>query len=645
MRSVVRGWLMAVAIVAFDTGVRAEPGSPVKPQNHLAGESSPYLLQHVHNPVDWYPWGAAAFEKAKTERKLIFLSIGYSTCHWCHVMERESFSNDEIARLLNEHFVCIKVDREERPDVDQLYMTALQVMGQDGGWPLTMFLTADAKPIVGGTYWPPADREVDGERIPGLPTILQAIIDARAKTPETLQQTADLRANQTRRALALHQGLLRKVEPSRELVAAVVAEIAGMADPVHGGFGRPPEFAGAKFPQPASLKLLQTVCATLPDSPQQTILDKTLTEMARGGIYDQLGGGFHRYSTDRAWRIPHFEKMLYDNGQLLEIYAHEFARTPNPLYEQVLRETAAFVERELTSPQGAFWTALDADSEGAEGRYYVWNEAQLRLALPDEADRERARQLFDLDVGPDDEDGSGVLRLPANLTAAELDQRRVLSQRLLAARQSRTRPTTDTKILTAWNGLMIAGLARAGQSLNDETLIRQAARAAEFLLEQQSTPERLLYHLSASATGEELKPRGSGYLDDYTHFVHGLLALHTATGDERWLRAAQRLTAVMIEQFHDREHGGFYYTSQGHEELFYRMKDQHDGVMPSGNSQAAINLLVLAKRTGDQRYRELARTTIATFAPVMEQAPAGMATMAEALLVELTGDRAEAKSK
>lgn len=623
--------LLAVLSLLF----AADEAAPRR-TNHLAGESSPYLLQHVHNPVDWYPWSPAALEKARQEKKLVFLSVGYSTCHWCHVMERESFSNPKIAALLNQHFVCIKVDREERPDIDQLYMTALQVMGQTGGWPLTMFLSADGKPIAGGTYWPPEDREVDGERLPGLSTILNAVIAAQQQDPENLRQTADLRANQTRRALLLQAGQFRKVELSRALVTEAVEQITALADREYGGFGRPPEFTGAKFPQPAYLQFLQAVCEGIPNAPQQAILDQTLTQMARSGLYDQLGGGFHRYSTERTWTVPHFEKMLYDNAQLLEIYAREYRKSPSPLYQRILRETADFIAREMTATDGGFYTALDADTEGVEGRYYVWTERELEDALPDDATRTALRRLYRLDGAPNFEEQAWVLTLAPEATEDEIAALQAARRDLLTRRQQRPRPATDQKLLTSWNGLMIAGLAEAGRALDDARLIQTASTAADFLLDKLQAEDGKLWHVFAAAPGEPPQARIPGYLDDYTHLVHGLLTLHDVTGDDKWLKASQRLTAVMIQQFYDADRGGFFFTAEDHEELFVRLKDQHDGVQPSGNSQAAWNLLVLAERTQDDRYRQLARATMQSFAGALEQHPTSLTTLARTLLRDLS---------
>ncbi len=623
-------------MICLSQQVTADTPEPTKLKpNHLAAESSPYLLQHAHNPVDWHPWGPEAFAKAKAAGKLVFLSSGYHACHWCHVMERESFENAKIAAILNEHFVCIKVDREERPDVDHVYMTALLVMGQDGGWPLSMFLTADAKPIAGGTYWPPEDREVGGETLPGFSTILQAVINVNTKSPENIEQTANLRSQQTRRALQLNLGLQGKVEPNRELVDAAVSQLAEMFDPLHGGFGRAPEFRGPKFPNPAYLQLLQAEAARGDNAQLQTLLDKTLAAMAQGGIYDQVGGGFHRYSTERTWTVPHFEKMLYDNAQLLEVYAAAYRRQPLPLYRRVLEETAGFVARELTSPEGLFYTALDADSAGVEGRSYVWTAAELATALNNADDLALAQRAWDATGPANFEDETWILTARQPISDAEQTRLQQLKPTLLAARDQRPKPNLDTKVLTSWNGLSIAGLASAGQALDDHVLIDRAAKAADFLLKTVRTDARGLLHVYAAAPGESAKARLPGYLDDYTHLVHGLLTLHDVTQDQRWLTAALELNTAMLERFHDAEQGGFYFTSEEHDTLFVRMKDQHDGVQPSGNSQAVLNLLRLADKTGEARYRQLAQQTIQLFAPTIAQQPTGLCGLLRALVVEL----------
>ncbi len=395
-----------------------------QPTNRLAKESSPYLLQHAHNPVDWFPWGEEAFAKAKKEGKLVFLSVGYSSCHWCHVMERESFSNKEIAEILNKNFVCIKVDREERPDIDHIYMTALQVgMGQNGGWPMSMFLTDAGKPIVGGTYWPPDDREIDGQKMRGFKSLLLAILEHKKEHGEDLLKQADEVAQATRRELSGGAQAFILVELNRELVNAAIEQLKASFDPSYGGFGSPARaFKGPKFPRPPSLLLLQHEAARSKSKELDGLIQTVLEQMARGGICDQLGGGFHRYTVERTWTVPHFEKMLYDNAQLLELYAQAYSQTKNPLYHHVLTQTIGFLDRELSAPEGGFYSALDADSEGEEGKCYVWKASELAAALPDKSDLELVKKIYGADGPPNFEKDYFILvrRKPIAEVAKEL---------------------------------------------------------------------------------------------------------------------------------------------------------------------------------------------------------------------------------
>jgi uncharacterized protein YyaL (SSP411 family) len=621
---------------------RAEPQ---RPANRLARESSPYLLQHAHNPVDWYPWGEEAFAKAKKEGKLVFLSIGYSSCHWCHVMERESFENEEVAKLLNQGFVCIKVDREERPDVDHIYMTALQYgLRQSGGWPLSMFLTADGKPVVGGTYWPPDDREVEGQKVHGFKSILKIVQEAQAKRPKEVAEAADEIAERTTTALT---GLLRGValvELDRDLVAGAVDALRESFDPEYGGFGSPErKFRGTKFPTPPSLQLLQheAARAEAPALGPRHMVERTLDAMARGGIYDHLGGGFHRYSTERTWTVPHFEKMLYDNAQLVEVYARAYRATQKPLYRRVVRETLAFVERELTSPEGGFYSALDADTGGEEGRFYLWTDAEIAAALPDKADADLVKQVYSAEGKPNFESKYYILHLPRPLgeraaqrkmSEEQLEARLApLREKLFAARAKRRRPLLDTKVLTGWNGQMIAGYAAAGEALQEPKYVAAAERAAKFVLEKLRNKDGRLLRTYGARPGQAAEARLNAYLDDYAYLVHGLLRLHDVSKDKRWLDEARKLTDVMVEQYADKKGGGFYYTSNDHEKLFARAKDQFDGAQPSGNSLAARNLVRLWVLTGEGRYRELAAKTLRAFAGALKANPQGVTAMAEAL--------------
>ncbi len=530
----------------------AADDKPEKPKhtNRLAKESSPYLLQHAHNPVDWFPWGDDAFEKAKKEGKLVFLSVGYSSCHWCHVMEKESFANEEVAKILNEHFVCIKVDREERPDIDQIYLAALSAMGRSGGWPMSLFLTSEGKPVFGGTYWPREDRKVDDETASGFKSILKAVFEAHRDKPADLKESADKIAEKTKLALAGLAIGSALVDLERDLVSAALDELKERFDPVHGGFGVPARrFKGPKFPTPPDLSLLQQEATRTKSEELTHMLTLTLDRMARGGIYDHLGGGFHRYSTERTWTVPHFEKMLYDNAQLSELYARQYRTTRNPVYKKVVQETLAFVGRELTSPDGAFYSALDADSEGSEGRFYVWTAKEIDAVLPKKADADLVKQVYGAEE-PNFEETYSIFVLPRSLadraeelklTEAELTAKLApLTQKLFEARGKRPRPFLDTKVLTAWNGQMIAGYAVAGQCLEEPKYTQAAAKAADFVLTKMRTKDgRLLrtYGVRPGTTTGEA--RLNAYLDDYAYFIHGLLCLHDATKDKKWLDEAK----------------------------------------------------------------------------------------------------------
>jgi uncharacterized protein YyaL (SSP411 family) len=622
-----------------------------KPSNRLARESSPYLLQHAHNPVDWYPWGEEAFAKAKKEGKLVFLSIGYSSCHWCHVMERESFSNKDVAEILNKHFICIKVDREERPDVDHIYMTALQAaMDQHGGWPLSMFLTDDGKPIAGGTYWPADDKEIDGRKVRGFKSLLKVIIDFQKDHADDIRKQADENATLTKRALIGTVRGLSLMELKRDAIEDAVEHLKETFDKVHGGFGSAAaNFRGTKFPRPPSLLLLQHEAARSKAKDLDVIVQTTLDKMAMGGIYDQLGGGFHRYSTERTWTVPHFEKMLYDNAQLLEVYAQAYTQTKKPLYKHVLQQTIAFVDRELTSPNGAFYSALDADSEGEEGRFYVWTGREIGDILKTRDDATLARKAFGADGTPNFEGQYHILTRRTSLTEiakemkltdAELEKRLDdLRGKLLEARGKKPKPFLDTKVLTAWNGEMIAGLARAGKALDDKKVIERAVRAADFLLKTMKTKEGRLLRTYGAAPGEKPKARLNGYLDDYAYLVHGLLCLHDATGEARWLNEAKELTEAMVKFFGDKDGGGFFCTSSDHEKFFARAKDQYDGVQPSGNSQAAMNLVRLWQKTGDEKYAKLADRTFRALGGPLRTSPGSVATLSDALAMYLDGKK------
>lgn len=640
-----------VLTLALSTGGTANPPAvkEARPTNRLARETSPYLLMHAHNPVDWYPWGPDAFAKAKKEGKLVFLSIGYSSCYWCHVMERESFENQDVARLLNQWFVCIKVDREERPDIDSIYMTALNVLDQHGGWPLSMFLGIDAKPIFGGTYWPPEDKtiEVEGKKgkVLGFKGILKRVRELQESHPKDLQVQAEKVAALTAEALERVGRGIALVDLDRKLVAAAVDSFREEFDPEHGGFSRARNFKGTKFPVPPTLSLLLHEAKRTKSSKLSDMVAITLDHMARGGIYDQLGGGFHRYSTERTWTVPHFEKMLYDNAQLVEIYAHAYALTPKPEYRRVIRETLAFIKREMTSPDGAFYSALDAETGGEEGRYYVWTDQELDSALAGTADGALFKKVTGADAGLNFESKYHVLTLPktfrdaandARLTENDLEKRLApVRERLFSARSVRSRPFLDRKVLTGWNGQMIAGYAVAGRILSDQDYIATAARAADFILARLRQQDGRLLRTYGAQPGKSPEARLNAYLEDYAFLVHGLLCLHDATGDKKWLDVSKSLIDAMIQHFGDPDRGGFFFTSNDHEKLFARAKDQYDGAQPSGNSLAARNLVQLWKKTGEDRYRAQAEKSFKSFAGSLKLNPTSLPAMADALAVYL----------
>ena len=618
----------------------ADPkGKEKSPANRLAKESSPYLLQHAHNPVDWYPWGAEPFEKAKREGKLVFLSIGYSSCHWCHVMERETFSNPEIAKVLNANFVCIKVDREERPDVDDIYMTALNVTGDSGGWPLSMFLTPDGKPVFGGTYFPPADKKVGEDVQMGFPSVLARVRELYTKERDGILKQADRIAEMTNDSLARNTRFMLVGALTREMVAEAAAGYE--IDPAFGGTGsKDRDFRGTKFPRPAVWGFLLHHAARTKDEKLAAQVKLTLRQMALGGIYDHLGGGFHRYSTERTWTVPHFEKMLYDNGQLVELYAEAFRADPDPLYRRVVAETLAFVARDMTSPEGVFYSALDADTEGEEGKYYVWTGDEIAKVLGNAADTEFMKTVYGVGA-PNFEGKAHVLRLPKppaeiatdlKITEAQLLERLApLRAKLLEAREKRAKPFRDTKVITSWNGLMIAGYARAGEAFREPAYTAAAAKAADFLLRTLRTPDGRLRRLYAAVPGEKAVARGNGFLEDYAYLTHGLLNLHDATGDKRWLDEARALADAAAKWHADDARGGFYFTAHDHEKLFARAKEGYDGATPSGNGVMTRNLLRLAEKTTDAKYRDLAGKSLRAFAGMLRTSPGSAPSTARAL--------------
>jgi len=658
---------------AGDVGPTARPprGYPAggPSTNRLADQTSLYLLMHAHNPVDWYPWGEEALAKAQSESKLIFLSIGYSSCYWCHVMERESFMDQEVAQFLNQHFVAVKVDREERPDLDEIYMTALQIYcqlihsPQGGGWPLTMFLTPDARPVMGGTYFPPRDK--NGQT--GLLKVLKLVQQAWQKGPQQLRENADLMAKLVRRQL---QEQPPAATPDPSLLDGVLAALVDQFDPQYGGFG----YSAAnprtpKFPQPSNLVFLLDRARrerTRRDSPgpstdgrAESMLITTLEKMAAGGIRDHLGGGFHRYSTDRRWAVPHFEKMLYDNAQLASVYAEAHGLTGREGFRHLAEEILDFVLREMTGPEGEFYAAIDAETGAEEGRCYVWRRDELTGLL----DHEEFKLLADVyGIGPEGNfEGRHVLLLPRPLeetararqwTEEQLRQRlEPIHRKLLQARDRRERPATDTKVLTAWNGLMIRGLADAGRLLDEKRYLAAAETTADFVLSRLRNPEGCLLRSLAGGGARPTFGRDparwgvwhphipahrrvgapGAYLDDYAFLADGLIALHRATGRGRWLQEADRLTATQIDLFWDDRRGGFFFTACDHETLLARSKDPTDSALPSGNAVSVGNLVYLAGELNKPEYLDRAEQTLRAFAPLLKQTPGAMPRMAASL--------------
>ncbi|HEY76179.1 MAG TPA: thioredoxin domain-containing protein [Thermoflexia bacterium] len=567
--------------------------------NRLTKETSPYLLQHAENPVDWYPWGEEAFQKARSEDKPIFLSIGYSACHWCHVMAHESFEDQEIAAILNEHFVSIKVDREERPDVDRIYMNAVQAMTGSGGWPLSVFLTPEGVPFFGGTYFPPEPRH----GLPAFADVLRAVADAwrnrREEIVEGSQQVVEVVRQRTDLIQALPSEDLKPATLSRALL-----HLLDDFDKKHGGWGPAP-----KFPQPMTLEFLLRYHHGTGEPQALRMAVQTLEAIARGGMYDQLGGGFHRYAVDARWQVPHFEKMLYDNALLARAYLHAWQVTSDPLFRAIVEETLDFVLREMTDPQGGFYAALDADSEGAEGKFYLWTDEEVQEVLEGEADR----FLVAYELVPFEE--KGILAFPG--TPQEREALTEARRRLLAAREGRVRPARDEKVLTSWNGLMLAAFAEAGRVLGREDYRRAAEQNGGFLLTQLRAADGRLWH-----TWREGTARVPGYLEDYTHLADGLLELYQTTFDPRWYKAARELMDTAIEHFSTPE-GGFFDTADDHEPLILRPRELQDNAIPSGNGMAAFVLLRLASLAADPRYAEIAKAALRPMQPLMARYPLG----------------------
>lgn len=584
----------------------ASQGKP----NRLIDETSPYLLQHAYNPVDWYPWNDKALQQARDLDRPIFLSIGYSACHWCHVMEHESFEDPSIAELMNRHFVCIKVDREERPDLDQIYMNAVQLLTGRGGWPMSVFLTPDGKPFFGGTYWPPESRM----GMPGFRDVLEKVHEAW----ETRRDAVDKGAEELTNAVVdttVPQG--GRATLNESLLQTAERDLLRSADRTHGGFGRSP-----KFPHPMDVRVLLRTWKRFGNEDALAVARLTFDKMAAGGIYDHLGGGFHRYSTDARWLVPHFEKMLYDNALLTSAYLEGYQATGDEDYARVVRETLDYVLREMTQPEGGFYSTQDADSEGVEGKFFVWTEEEIFEHL----DADEARIFnYCYDVTPRGNwEGKNILnRVKTDEEAARVlgldveELRRVLERsknRLFAVRTQRVAPGRDDKVLAGWNGLMIAAMAQAAQVLGEARYADAARRAADFLLQTMRTDGGDLLH-----SYKDGRARFNAYVDDYACLVDGLVDVYQATFDAAYLSAALDLAERMIAQFYDQDAGGFFYTPADHEPLIARNKDSQDTATPSGNGMAASALFRLGRICGRTDLEEKAVATLEMLSGQMEK--------------------------
>jgi uncharacterized protein YyaL (SSP411 family) len=596
-----------------------------KHTNKLAAEKNPYLLQHANNPVDWYPWGEEAFEKARRENKPIFLSIGYSTCHWCHVMEHESFEDPEAAKLMNEAFVSIKVDREERPDIDGVYMHICQMMTGSGGWPLTIFMTPDKKPFFAGTYFPKESRFGRA----GLMELIPKVQEAWKNRHEEILNSADSIAEELQRSPDPSQA----VSLDESILRTAYTQLSRSFDPQQGGFGRAP-----KFPTPHHFLFLLRYWHRTEDPEALSMVEKTLQAMRRGGMYDQIGFGFHRYSTDASWFLPHFEKMLYDQALLANAYIETYQATRNPFYKNTAREILTYVLRDMTSPEGGFYSAEDADSEGEEGKFYVWT-AQEISALLSSNETDFSGKIFNLEANGNFRDeasggrtGANILYLkkPIDQTAQELGvpgpefEKRMESvrQKLFQAREKRIHPHKDDKILTDWNGLMIAALARAAQVLGEPEYARAAIKAVDFIFQKMSASPNQLYHRY-----REGEAAVSGFLDDYAFLIWGLLELYETTFETRFLEKALALNEILLQNFWDEEERGFFFTAKDAENVLVRRKDAYDGAVPSGNSIALWNLLRLARITGNAFFEEKAEKTGQAFSKSITQLPSAFTQM------------------
>ncbi len=602
----------------------ASSGAPI-PTNRLAGEKSPYLLQHQHNPVDWFPWGPEAFSRARAENKPILLSIGYSTCHWCHVMERESFEDEATAALLNQHFVSIKVDREERPDIDKIYMTFVQAMTGQGGWPLNVFLTPDLKPFYGGTYFPPDNRQ-------GRSSFTQVLRNVRdlwlSRHPDVLDSARQLQEHLAR--AVQHGSAEAQPALNAQVVTNAAAEFKRGFDPKHGGFGLAP-----KFPRPSEPSFLLAYGVQAGDKEAVSMVLRTCEAMANGGIHDQIGGGFHRYSVDSQWLVPHFEKMLYDNAQLAALYLDAYRVSANKRFADVARGILQYVLRDMTHPGGGFFSAEDADSEGKEGKFYCWTKADLSRVLTPEEFNVAVRYFGMSDAGnfvdhsdPDPLPSQNVLSI-VNPDLPSSDEALLASAKakMLAARSRRVRPHLDDKILASWNGMMLGAFARAYSVLGDAACLEAAERNVGFLRSKLWDSEsRTLYHRWRDGERDAVQ-----LLEAYAHLLAGVLDLFEATLRPDHLQFSLELAEAMLARFYDRDQGGFWQSAAGPAELILRVKDEYDGAEPSGNSTAVLALLRLAAIAGRPDLKAAAEKTLAHFSDRIKRSPQAVPQLLTAL--------------
>lgn len=593
--------------------------------NRLINEKSPYLLQHAYNPVDWFPWGEEAFEKAKTEDKPIFLSIGYSTCHWCHVMERESFEDDEAAEVLNKHFVAIKVDREERPDIDSIYMTVCQALTGSGGWPLTILMTPDKKPFYAGTYFP---KESKYGR-PGLMDVLYSVEETWRKRKEELVESS----NEITKAIEKSSFAERKGELSKSTLKKAFKEYKSNFDPVFGGIGDAP-----KFPIPHNIMFILRYYYAYEDKEALRIVEKTLESMYKGGIFDHIGFGFSRYSVDRKWLVPHFEKMLYDNALLAVTYLEAYQATKKDFYKEVAEKIFTYVLRDMTSPEGGFYCAEDADSEGEEGKFYTWDIDEVLKVLGEE-DGKTFCMYYDI-TGHGNFENKNI----PNLISQELDEiegsedlknkLNKLRAKLFEYREKRVHPHKDDKILTAWNGFMIAALAYGGRALKNENYTEAAEKALDFIYRNLIDDKGRL--LARYRDGDAAY---SAYLEDYAFLIWALIELYENTFNNDYLDKALKLNNDMTKYFWDEKQGGFYLYSKESETLIVRPKEAYDGAIPSGNSVAALNMIRLSSITGDERLEDMAQKQLEVFSGSIADLPSSHSVFLIALMYSEIGGK------